>query len=246
MAASNAGTRDRLQPPVSLASLSARTFVRYLVPLVVLSALAFAPLLLIAFRVKTPVNLVGAKVALRTAWIVASLGILPLLVLVGAFAPAVRALTRGERPSQLRILRDGAVGLVRAIVPCLAAITAVAIGGLALAVPGAVLLVLLALTGASTEPGTPARMLDSVARARSHLVAVILTLVIWLAVCALAIYLVQRGLKLPLPKKPAPAQLADLRQLVRTATAIVAITAPIPAVVLAAIHTRAQAPPRTT
>jgi len=224
---------------VSLGKLSVRTYVRYLVPLTMLSVIAFSPLVLIALRVPVPGNAKQAQIALNYAWVLAGCSVIPLFLLVGGVAPAVRGIADGAPRSQLAVLGAGLVGLARTAVPCLLTVAAIAIGGLACVVPGLVLLVLLALTGASVEDGAPARLTDSIAIARTRVLPIIGVIVVMLAVQATAIFVLSRPL-VPLPKKPPPEHLAAFRQLVRITVAGIALAAPIAAVALAAIHARAR------
>jgi hypothetical protein len=149
------------------------------------------------------------------------------------------AITRGRR-SQLRAFTGGLAQLARAIVPCIAAVIAIAIAGLALVVPGLVLLALLSLTGASPERGIPAPLLDSVAVARKHLRLVALVVVAMIALDAAIAAVAQLQLvAIPVPKQPTTAQLAALPLFVRTIALVVVIASPVPATVLATIRTRA-------
>lgn len=216
-----------------------RTYVRYLVPFAFLSVIAFAPLILIALRVPVPGNSKQAAMNLRYAYVFAGCSLVPLLLLVGGVAPAVRGVVSGAPLSQLAVLGRGLAGLTRAVVPTLLAVAAIAIGGLALAVPGLILLVLLALVGASTLDGAPARLADSVATARTSVPAIVAVLVASLVLPAVAIFLLSREL-VPLPKPPKPEHLAAFRQLVRVTVAGIVLAAPIPAVLLALIHARAR------
>ena len=219
--------------------LSARTYVRYLVPLTVLSLIAFAPLLVLAQGIKVPLNGKQVALVLRYTWAFAGFSLIPLFLLVAGVAPAVRGIVSGKPRSQLTVLGAGLVGLARAVVPILLAVAAFAIGGLAVVVPGLILVVLLALTGASTEDGAPARLTDSIAIARTKFLPIAGVIVVTLAVQALAIFLLSRQL-IPLPKPPPPAQLAAFRDLLRVCVVGIALAAPIPAVVLATIHARAR------
>jgi len=104
----------------------------------------------------------------------------------------VRAIALHEPLGQANALGRGARNLVRALVPCAVALTAIALGGVALVVPGVLLLGLFALTGASdrlAEP-LPAALLDSVAVVRMHAkqVAIVVALMIAadLAIAAIA------------------------------------------------------------
>ncbi len=218
-----------------------RTHVRYVVPFTILSVIAFAPLLLLALRAQVPTNAKQAGIALRYAYALAGGSIIPLFLLVGGVAPAVRGVVAGVPRSQLAVLGAGLSGLARAVVPTLLAIAAIVIGGLALALPGLILLVLLALSNASTADGAPSRLADSVAIARTRIFPIIGVLVVTLGVQALAIFVLSREL-IPLPKSPTPEHLVAFRQLVRVTVAGTMLAAPVPAVVLALIHARARVP----
>ena len=146
-------------------------------------------------------------------------------------------------PSQLRALTRGVLQLVRAVVPCLVAALAVAIGTLALVLPGLVLLVLLSLTAASRERGLPAPLLDSIAAARRQLPAVALAVLALFALDAAIGLVAYRAFLLPLPAKPTPIQLAAVRNFVRAIALALVVLSPLPATVLATLHDRA-APPR--
>jgi len=218
-------------PPVVVAAL--RIWLRYAIPLTLLSAIALSPVIATALRTRAPVDQAGAKAALVLGWELIALAWFGQLVLVGGASAMTRA-----RPSQLRALGTGFVQLVRAILPCLAAVTAIAIGGLALAVPGLVLIVLLALTGASPARGVPAQLADSIAVARKHLPTVVLASAAMIAI-DLAIGLVaQRVFAAPLPRPPAPAQLAPYRHFVHAVALALVLASPLPATVLATIRTR--------
>ncbi|HVK85318.1 MAG TPA: hypothetical protein VM513_14470 [Kofleriaceae bacterium] len=229
---------------MSPAALSARTYVRYAVPLTVLTALAFAPLLYLAWRAKLPATISEGKSAVRLAWGLLAASLLPMLVLVGGVAPAVRSVATGQPASQLRAFGDGVRGLVAAMVPCALAFMAALLGMLALVVPGLVLLVLFALVGASSGAGA-GRLAEAaaVARGRRTALAIAGVLLATLVLHAAAVWFVQRGLAVPLPKKPTPAQLGELRTLVRTSVIASAVIAPFAAIALAAIHARGEVRP---
>jgi len=232
---------------VPLTSLLARTYLRYVVPVTVLSAIAFAPLIYLALRVPVPGDVAQVNGVVRTAWLLAGLSVVPLLILVGGVTPAVRSIARGAPAGQLAALRDGFVSLVRALIPVGFAVLAMMIGGLALAIPGIVLFVLLALTGATGAPDRDlgARFAASVAAARANILAVVLVLVATIAITIGAVYMLQRGLPMPLPKAPKPELLATFRLFARYAVAGLALAAPLPAIALAAIATRAAPSART-
>jgi hypothetical protein len=225
---------------LSILALALRTYVRYVVPLTLLSALVFAPLLWFILRLPVPGDAALAKKLYVVAWGVAASAWIAQYVLVGGVAPAARGLAMGKPLSQLRALRDGCAGLGRVLLPCLVAVAAIAVGGLALVVPGVVLVVLLALTGASEARGMPAPLLDSIAVARANLKTVVLVVVaivvVDLALAGVA-YLV---LFEPLAKKPTPAQLEASRWVARSIAAGLVVISPLLASVLAAVRLRAR------
>ena len=218
-------------PPVVAAALG--TWLRYVVPLTLLSAIALSPVIAAALRTRAPVDPAGAKAVLALGWVMIALAWFGQLVLAGGAA----AITR-DRPSQLRALGAGFVQLVRAIVPCRAAATAIAIGGLALAVPGLVLIVLLALTGASPVRGVAASLADSIAVARKHLPTVAFATAAMIAIDVAIGLVAQRAFAAPLPRPPAPAQLAQYRHFVRVIALALVLASPLPATLLATIRTR--------
>jgi len=206
-----------------------RTLARHAVPLVLLSVLAFVPVWLAVRGVK-PTTAGDVKSVVRLVWVVAGTAWMFQLALVGAAAPLV-----GQRLSQLDGMRAAARGFLRAVVPCAAAAIAVVIGGVALVLPGLILLVLFALTGASTEPGLPAPLLDSAAvvrRARLPVVA----LVAGLLVVDLALAFIALRFPLPVGKKPTAAQLASYRHLLPNLVLALALVTPPFACALAAVH----------
>ncbi len=223
-----------------LTSLVTRTYLRYLVPLTLLSAIAFAPLLWLVLRVPVPADVLHAKGVVRTTWMLVGLSLVPLLVLVGGVAPSVRSIATDRPHSQLAALRDGALSLVRSVVPCAVAVIAILVGSLALAIPGLALLVLLSLTGAQVGPGKSVQesLAESVAVVRPRFVTVAAILAVSIAVTIGAVYFLQRGLPIPLPKQPPPELLPNFRLFARWAIAGVAIAAPLPAIALAALATR--------
>jgi len=205
---------------------------RYLAPIAVLCAMVWAPIALFAFGVAVPVNAGQARVVLRVVWLCAGSGMLALLVLVGALAPIVR----GERVSQVVALGRGLHGLVRAIVPSVIVVCAVAMGLVALAVPGVLLYMLLVLAPASDAEGVRAKLVDSMAivRARWRSVAI----VIGVTIIALAAVVAVQQLKLPIPlgKSPPREQLVLFPNMLRVTALAMAGILPIAAVALAAIR----------
>jgi len=212
-----------------------RTWLRYLVPLTVLSAIALSPLVALALATPAPADLTGVRPVLMLGWALLAIAWPSQLVLVGGAS----VMTRAPR-SQLGALGGGFVQLVHAVVPCLVAAAAVAIGCLALAVPGPILLVLLALTGASRERGLPAPLVDSVAAARRQLLAVALAVAALVAIDAAIGLVAFRAFVVPLPAKPAPAQLAAIRDFVRAIALALVIASPLPATLLATIRARGE------
>jgi hypothetical protein len=214
-----------------------RTWLGHIVPLTLLSAIALSPLIALAARVHVPADPAAARSVIQLGWTLLAVAWLGQFILVGGAAAMI-----GPPRSQLRAFGSGLVQLVRAVVPCLVAVAAVAIGSLALVVPGAMLLVLLALTGASRERGLPAPLLDSIAAARRQLPAVALAVAALFALDAAIGLGAYRAFIAPLPGKPAPAQLAAIRDFVRAIGLALVVVSPLPATVLAAIHARAPRP----
>lgn len=212
-----------------------RTWFGYFVPLTILSAIALSPLIALALATPAPADLAGVRTVLVRGWTLLAVAWPCQLVLVGGAS----AMTRAPR-SQLGALGGGFVQLVRAALPCGVAAAAVAIGCLALAVPGPILLVLLALTGASRERGLPAPLLDSIAAVRRQLPAVALAITALLAIGAAIGLIAFRAFVVPLPPKPTPAQLAAIRDFVRAIALGLVVASPLPATVLATIRARGE------
>lgn len=217
-----------------------RAWLRYLVPLTLLSALAFVPLVYVASRVGIAPDVARARAQLRAGWVIAGCAFACQLWLVAAVAPAVRSIAEGAPLSQRLALRRGVAGLVRGALPCMIAIVAVALGGVALVVPGALLLVLLALTGASERLGeaSPAPLVDSVAVVRASLPGVA-AIVAAIVVANLAVTFVLQWQLVPhIPKKVTPAQIASIRTFVRAVPLALAALSPVAACALAATYAR--------
>ena len=218
---------------VAIVGPAIRIWLRHLVPLTLLSALALSPLIALAMRARAPANAAEAKAVLSLGWTLLALAWLPQLVLVGGAAAMM-----GERRSQLRALGRGFLQIVRAVVPCLVAAAAVAIGSLALVVPGPVLLVLLSLTGASRERGLPAPLADSVAAVRRQWVAVAIAVAALLALDAAIGFVAHRVFVASLPAKPTTPQLAAMRDFVRAIAVALIVLSPLPACLLARLRAR--------
>lgn len=220
--------------------VAVRTWLRYVVPLTLLSAIAFLPLVYVASRVGAAPDLAKARAQVRLGWILAGSAVAFQLLLVAGVAPAVRALVRGRPLSQWHALRDGARGLARGVIPWLVTIAAIGLGGVALVVPGLLLLVLLSLTGASERIGEPppAALLDSVSATRHGLVRVAIVIAA-IVVVNLAIALALQLWFVPaIAKKVAAVKLLPIRTFVRTLPLVLAAISPLVACVLAATYVR--------
>ncbi len=220
--------------------LALRTLARYVVPLAVATAVVVAPIAFVAFRSPWPRDLATANGAIVRAFVLGLAGWAVQIGLVGAAAPLARSIAAGSPLPQGRALVAALANLARMAVPCLGAIAAVAIGGLALVVPAFVLMVLLALTGASTERGMPAPLFDSAAAVRDQLgiviaiVAAMLVVDVGLAVAGWKLFAV------PLAKKLSPVQWATYGNAVRVVAIGLAATSPVFATLLAATRARAR------
>jgi hypothetical protein len=215
-----------------LVARALQTWLRYIVPLTLLSALALSPVLLVALMTPAPADAAAASALRVRAWELVALAAFCQLLLVGGASAA------SCKPSQLGALAGGAAQLVRAVVPCLAAAAAVAIGSLALVLPGLVLLVLLALTGASRERGAMAALLDSIAVAGIRFRSVAITVLAMLAIDVAVGVIAHRMFGAPLGKRPSAAQLVAARHLVYAIAAALVVVSPLAATVLATIRTR--------
>jgi hypothetical protein len=220
----------------SIVGPALRTWLGYLVPLTLLSAIALSPLVILAARVHAPADAAVARSVIQLGWTLLAVAWLGQLLLVGGAAAMLT-----DPPSQLRAFTRGFLQLIRAVLPCLVAALAVAIGSLALVLPGLGLLVLLSLTAASRERGLPAPLLDSLAAARRQLPAVALAVLALFAIDAAIGLVAYHAFLAPLPGKPAPAQLAAVRDFVRAIALALVVLSPLPATVLATLHARAAA-----
>jgi hypothetical protein len=127
---------------------------------------------------------------------------------------------------------------VRAIVPWAVAMAACCLGGVALVVPGAVLVVMFAWVGASERIGEPlpAPLVDAARAARQdlkRLAATIAVIVVANVIVALAAQLVATH---GWPEKPAPALLVHARTAFRVVAIVIALVAPVPACVIATLY----------
>lgn len=217
-----------------------RAWLRYLVPLTILSAVAFLPMFYVAMRVGAAPDLAKARAQVRIGWILAGTAWMFQLLLVAGVTPAVRGLVSKAPLSQWRALASGLRNLSRALVPWIIVVGAVALGGLALVVPGLFLLVLLSLTGASTrlaEP-PPSPLVDSVAVVRGDLPRVALVVVAMLLVDLAICYAAQKALVPHIARKVPPSKLLPIRTFVRTVPFAMAALSPLAACALAATYAR--------
>lgn len=231
-----------------LVNTALRTWLRYVVPLTLLSAIALAPALAITLRTPLPADQPAGLSTLWLGWKLIAFAVFCQLLLVGVATAATgeplsaddRASTNPRepaRPSQLAVLTRGFAKLVGALLPCLAAAATITIAGLALVVPALVMLVLLSLTGASTARGLPAPLLDSITIVRRHWRAVALAVLAMIALDLAIGFTAQRALlTIPVPRQPPAAQLAALRTFVRVIALALVVLSPIPATVLATLH----------
>jgi hypothetical protein len=225
--------------------LAARTIVRYVVPLAIVTLVVVAPWAYVAFRSPWPRDLAGANLALARAFAIAGTAWIATFVLVGAAAPLVRSVAMGAPLSQPRAIGAAIGNTVRMVLPCLAASAAVLIGGLALVVPAFVLMAMLALTGASTERGMPAPLVESVAIVRERWKPVALAIGVMFVVDVALAFVAWKTVALPFSKKLKPAEWATYGSVARVVVMGVAVTAPLFATLLAAMASRSvrAAPP---
>jgi hypothetical protein len=234
---------------VPLVSLALRSWVRYALPLTVIAVVAFVPIFVVAMRVQTPVDAAATKGVALVGYELAALAWAFQLAVVGAVAPAVRAVAARESVSQLAMLRRGFRGLAQAIVPATVVAGGVIAGGLALVIPGIVVLGLLAPSAASREVGKPlpAPFVDALAATRK-----ILPIAIVIAVALLAIDLaipvaLHKLIIVPVPAKNPPLELLDRARLfVRATAGALAVISPVIAVHVAASYELNRSTARAT
>jgi hypothetical protein len=222
----------RAPASTGLVAAALGTWLRYLAPLTVLSAVALSPVIAVALATRLPSDGPGASATLTRGWLLVALAWPCQLVLVGA-ASAVTDAT-----SQLRALGHGLVQLVRAILPCLAAIAAIAIGSLALVLPGVLLFILLAPTGASRARGITAALADTIAATRKQLLTAALVVAAMLTLDAAIGIVGYRALVGAMASRPTPIQLAAARSFVRTIALALVIASPLPTTLLAVLRRR--------
>jgi hypothetical protein len=216
--------------------------VRYVVPLAVATFVVVAPWAYVAFRAPWPRDLGGANLALARAFAIAGTAWIATFVLVGAAAPLARSIAAGAPLTQARAIVAAIGNMVRMALPCLGASAAVLIGGLALVVPAFVLMAMLALTGASTERGMPAPLVDSVAIVRTSWKPVALVVGAMVVVDVALVFAAWKTVAVPFGKKLKPVEWATYGTVARVVVLGVAVTAPLFATLLAAIGVRATRP----
>ncbi len=221
---------------MSVVTLAVRAWARHAPALLALSALALAPVWLVALATPAASDAAHAHAQLWLGWALLAPAWILQLVLVAGVAPAVADSSMSRR----RALTAGLRAMARALLPCATAVAAIAVGMLALVLPGLALLVLLAFTGASDRLGDPlpAPLADSVRAARADVrlaVAVVAgALVLDVAIGGIAELVFAHGAK----------ALGASRTFIRVlALALVAVS-PLPACALAATYTRSREPAR--
>jgi hypothetical protein len=229
-------------PVVPVLSLTVRAWLRYVVPLTLLAAVVLGPVAYLAWTAPAPVDVLAARALVRRGWILAIFALVLQLLVVAGAAPAVRALHDGAPLSQIGAFMAGMRGLVRGFVPWLTAVIAVLLGGVALVVPGVLLLVLVSMTGASEHLGAPlpAPIEDSISVARAHLPLIVMVVAAIIAIDLAITFAVQTTFVPVVGKKVTAAKLAPIRMFVRvTALALVAI-APAIGCAVAATYSHAK------
>ncbi|HEY5936347.1 MAG TPA: hypothetical protein VIU61_16965 [Kofleriaceae bacterium] len=223
---------------MTIGALAVRTYVRYVVPLTVLAAIACAPLVWYALGAKPPPDAGSARAMLRVMYVIGATAWIWQIMLTGAAAELVPGVAARAPLGQLAATWRGFVGLVRAIVPGVAAAAAIVVGGLALVVPGLVLLVLLAMTGAASAHGMPGALAESIAAVRARpRAAVIVTAMVVIVDVAIAVA-GKLAIAASLPKKPSSLLLATYPRALQLVVVAIVIVSPILACALAAVHHR--------
>lgn len=224
------GTAPDGAPGPAMIAAALRGWLRYLVPLTLLAALAFAPQLVLALAARAP-DANRALLVARLGWAIVATAWLSQLLLVGPAAAILDA-----RPGQLRAVGIGVLALLRALVPSIVAAAAIALGLLALAIPGVLLLGMLSLTAASAPGALPQPLLESIAivRRRWRSIAIVLAAMLLVDV---AIGVVASQL-FALPAKT-PAQLAAVPRGVRVAALALTGISPLFAALLARVRASA-------
>ena len=225
---------------MTIGGLAVRTYARYVVPLTVLAVITCAPLAWYALGAKPPPDAGSARAMLRITYVIAATAWVWQIVLAGAAAELANGVAIRAPLGQLAAALRGFVGLVRAIVPGIAAAAAIVIGGLALVVPGLILLVLLSLTGASGARGMPGALVESIAAVRGRLRATAIVVAVIVVVDVAIAVAGKLAIAATLPKKPSPLQLATYPRTLQLVVVAIVVVSPILACALAAVHQRAR------
>lgn len=218
--------------------LTVRTWLRYLVPLTILSVIALAVVGMYGWRVGAARDIVAARLQVRLGWtLVGFAGVLQLLLVAGV-APAVRSVASGRGISQIGALASGVIGMVRAVVPWLVAVIAIAIGSLALILPGLLVLVAVSMTGASerlAEP-LPLPITDSIAATRGNFMRIAMIVGLMLAVDVAIGGIAQTTIVHALKQPTTTAALLATRRFVHVVAGSLIAFSPLPACALASAY----------
>jgi len=224
---------------MQVVSLALRTWIRYAVPLTLLAAIAFVPVIVFGWTRDVPADAAAAR---STALVGYGLGVIAWvfqLALVGAVAPAVRGMADNGPGSQWQILTRGLRSGFAGLAPAAVVTMAVLVASVALVVPGVIVLGLLAPAAASREVGAPmpAPLVDTLAVTRRSVGAAIGLAVAILAIDVGIAVAVHALLAVPVATKmPSAASLERARSCVlATIGALVAIS-PLVAVHVAALY----------
>jgi hypothetical protein len=224
---------------VPVLSLALRSWLRYVAPLTLVSAIVMSPLAIYAFSLDTAHDLATARTHMRTGYAIGAVAWMLQLVLVGGVAPAVFATVGREPGAQIDVLARGLRRALRAVVPCALAVCAIMVGLIAVVVPGLVLLILLSPVAATPSIGEPlpAPLVAAVSAARRDFAAFVIAYLSLIFIDA-AIPIVANALvAAPLPAKNAsPEALVRATDFVRSiALAFVALS-PLPTCAIAAAY----------
>lgn len=214
--------------------LALRAWLRYLIPLTLLAIIACVPMLWLGMRAPPPTDVPHARRLMRVAWAIAATAWIWQLWLVAGVAPAVRSLADGKPLSQVAALTAGLRGLAVKFIPVVITVFAIALGAVALVVPGVLLLVLLATTGAvesHTDAVAVAVAPANLKRTAITVGAVIAGALLIGLVCQLA-FVPAIGKKVPISK------LASIREFMRVLVLLLTALSPLAATAIAATTAR--------
>ncbi|MFT3692478.1 MAG: hypothetical protein QM831_05005 [Kofleriaceae bacterium] len=206
-----------------------RTWLRYVVPLTVVSVVAMLPFVYFALIVRAPGDVATARAQMKLGWELVAIAWIFQLWLVGAAAPLVRQ----PALSQWDAVKAAFIGLGNMAVPVGVAVIAILAGCVALVIPGLVLLVMLSLTGASLPAQLPKPLVESIAVAHKHWKQ-LAVLVAAIVIADLAITAIAHVVLVPkIPAKASGAMLAPTRLFVRIVAGVLVIGSALPACLLA-------------